>query len=192
MTVTWRPFALRPQYDPTPFRFRGSYVENAWRKASALAEPDGLTYRLWPDDTEYPRWSLPGLEAGAAAQKQAAELGEDVFLRFHAGLYRAFFIDNRSPLDKDTALAVARQVGLDTNAFLRDLEDEAFRASVRAQCQDAMDAFFVSAVPTVLIGVSPSGEPAAGAARHIGLVPAEDYVRDLEKILDARGAYTRA
>ena len=192
MTVTWRPFALRPQYDPTPFRFRGSYVENAWRKASALAEPDGLTYRLWPDDAEYPRWSLPGLEAGAAAQKQAAELGGDVFLRFHAGLYRAFFVDNRSPLDKDTALAVARQVGLDTNAFLRDLEDEAFRASVRAQCQDAVDALFVSAVPTVLIGVSPSGEPAAGAARHIGLVPAEDYVRDLENILDARPADTRA
>ena len=192
MTVTWRPFALRPQYDPTPFRFRGSYVENAWRKASALAEPDGLTYRMWPDDAEYPRWSLPGLEAGAAAQKQAAELGEDVFLRFHAGLYRAFFIDNRSPLDKDTALAVARQAGLDTNAFLRDLEDEAFRASVRAQCQDAVDAFFVSAVPTVLIGVSPSGEPAAGAARHIGLVPAEDYVRDLEKILDARPANAHA
>lgn len=192
MTVTWRPFALRPQYDPTPFRFRGSYVENAWRKASALAEPDGLTYRMWPDDAEYPRWSLPGLEAGAAAQKQAAELGEDVFLRFHAGLYRAFFVDNRSPLDKDTALAVARQVGLDTNAFLRDLEDEAFRASVRAQCQDAVDAFLVSAVPTVLIGVSPSGEPAAGAARHIGLVPAEDYVRDLEKILDARPANAHA
>lgn len=192
MTVTWRPFALRPQYDPTPFRFRGSYVENAWRKASALAEPDELTYRMWPDDAEYPRWSLPGLEAGAAAQKQAAELGEDVFLRFHAGLYRAFFVDNRSPLDKDTALAVARQVGLDTNAFLRDLEDEAFRASVRAQCQDAVDAFFVSAVPTVLIGVSPSGEPAAGAVRHIGLVPAEDYMRNLEKILDARPADTRA
>lgn len=192
MTVTWRPFALRPQYDPTPFRFRGSYVENAWRKASALAEPDGVTYRLWPDDAEYPRWSMPGLEAGAAAQKQAAELGEDVFLRFHTGLYRAFFIDNQSPLDKDTALAVARQVGLDTNAFLRDLEDEAFRASVRAQCQDAVDAFFVSAVPTVLIGVSPSGEPATGASRHIGLVPAEDYVRDLEKILGTRPADTHA
>lgn len=192
MTVTWRPFALRPQYDPTPFRFRGSYVENAWRKASALAEPDGVTYRLWPDDAEYPRWSMPGLEAGAAAQKQAAELGEDVFLRFHTSLYRAFFIDNQSPLDKDAALAVARQVGLDTNAFLRDLEDEAFRASVRAQCQDAVDAFFVSAVPTVLIGVSPSGEPAAGASRHIGLVPAEDYVRDLEKILDASPADTHA
>lgn len=192
MTVTWRPFALRPQYDPTPFRFRGSYVENAWRKASALAEPDGVTYRLWPDDAEYPRWSMPGLEAGAAAQKQAAELGEDAFLRFHTGLYRAFFIDNQSPLDKDAALAVARQVGLDTNAFLRDLEDEAFRASVRVQCQDAVDAFFVSAVPTVLIGVSPSGEPAAGASRHIGLVPAEDYVRDLEKILDASPADTHA
>ena len=192
MTVTWCPFALRPQYDPTPFRFRGSYVENAWRKASALAEPDGVTYRLWPDGAEYPRWSMPGLEAGAAAQKQAAELGEDAFLRFHTGLYRAFFIDNQSPLDKDTALAVARQVGLDTNAFLRDLEDEAFRASVRTQCQDAVDAFFVSAVPTVLIGVSPSGEPAAGASRHIGLVPAEDYVRDLEKILDASPADTHA
>lgn len=181
MTVRWRPFALRPQYDPTPFRFQGSYVENAWRKASALAEADGLTYNMWPNDNEYPRWSIPGLEAGAAAQKQAEDLGEDVFLRFHTGLYRAFFVENKSLLDKDTAVAVARRVGLDITTFVRDLEDETLQDFVRAECQDAVNTYFVSAVPTVLIGVSPSG----GAARHIGLVPAEDYLRDLNKIIGA-------
>ena len=168
MSIQWRPFALRPQFESAPFRFQDSYVENAWRKASALAEPDGLTYTMWPHD-DFPRWSMPGLEAGAAAQQQ----GEGLFLRFHTELYRSFFIENKSLIEKETFVTVARSSGLDMTRFLRDIEDKAFQDQVREQCADAADTYFVSAVPTVLIG---------GKTRQIGMVPATTYLQDLARL----------
>ena len=140
-------------------------MEQAWRKASALAEADGLEYSMWPH-AEFPRWSMPGLEAGTAAQRQ----GEDDFLRFHSRLFRAFFIENKSLIEKETCVEVARQVGLDMNAFLHDIEDTALQDQVRQQCADAVDTYFVSAVPTVLIGAK---------RRQIGMVAAATYLEDL-------------
>lgn len=140
-------------------------MEQAWRRASALAAPDGLEYSMWPH-AEFPRWSMPGLEAGTAAQRQ----GEGAFLRFHSGLFRAFFVENKSLIEKETCVEVARQAGLDVNAFLNDIEDTALQDQVRQQCEAAMDTYFVSAVPTVLIG---------GKRRQIGMVPAETYLEDL-------------
>ena len=103
VSLKWHPFALRPQPDTAPFRFQGSYVENAWQRASQLAEPDGLSYTMWRPD-EFPRWSMPALEAGVAVQRQ----GEEVFLRFHSALFQAFFVANRSLIDRDTLLDTAR------------------------------------------------------------------------------------
>ena len=140
-------------------------MEQAWRRASALAESDGLEYSMWPH-TEFPRWSMPGLEAGTAAQRQ----GEDAFLRFHSGLFRAFFVENKSLIEKETCVEVARQAGLDVNVFLNDIADTTLQDQVRQQCEAAVDTYFVSAVPTVLIG---------GKRRQIGMVPAETYLEDL-------------
>jgi predicted DsbA family dithiol-disulfide isomerase len=165
VTVRWHPFALRPQYDPSPFRFAGSYVEGAWRRASALAEADGITYTMW-NKAEFPRWSMPGLEAGVAAQRQ----GEAAFHRFHLALFRAFFVEGDSIIDQDNLVAVARRSGLDMGAFLRDLEDPVLQAAVRQQCEDATETYLVTAVPTVIIG---------GKKRRVGMVPAEDYLADL-------------
>ena len=108
---------------------------------------------------------LPGLEAGTAAQRR-----RDAFLRFHSRLFRAFFIENKSLIEKETCVEVARQVGLDMNTFLHDIEDTALQDQVRQQCADAMNTYFVSAVPTVLIG---------GKRRQIGMVPAATYLEDL-------------
>ena len=101
-----------------------------------------------------------------AAQRQ----GEDAFLRFHSGLFRAFFIENKSLIEKETCVEVARQAGLDVNVFLNDIADTTLQDQVRQQCEDAADTYFVSAVPTVLIG---------GKRRQIGMVPAETYLEDL-------------
>lgn len=165
VTVRWHPFALRPQYDPTPLRFAGSYVENAWRRISAMAEDVGLSYRMWDKD-EFPRWSMPGLEAGVAAQRQ----GEEAFHRFHTNLFASFFLESQSLIDKDNLLAVARKSGLDINTFSHDIEDPVLRDMVRKQCEDAVETYFISAVPTVVIG---------GKRRRIGMVPADEYLADL-------------
>jgi predicted DsbA family dithiol-disulfide isomerase len=165
VSIRWHPFALRPQYDPTPFRFKGSYVENAWRRISSMVEAEGMTYTMW-DKEEFPRWSMPALEAGVAAQRQ----GEEAFHRFHPALFRSFFVESKSLIAKDTFVAVARNSGLDMMTFLRDIEDSALQESVRRQCEEAVDTYFVSAVPTVMVG---------GKRRRIGMVPPEEYLADL-------------
>jgi len=165
VTVRWHPFALRSQYDPTPLRFTGSYVENVWRRVSAMAQDVGLTYRMWDKD-EFPRWSMPALEAGVAAQRQ----GDESFHRFHLGLFQSFFLQSRSLIDKENLVAVARQSGLDVNTFLRDIEDPVLQESVRKQCEAAVDEYFISAVPTVIIG---------GKRRRIGMVSTNEYLADL-------------
>ena len=111
VSIRWHPFAL--QLADLLFRFQGSYVEGAWRRISAMVASEGLEYRMWDKD-EFPRWSMPGLEAGIAAQRQ----GEDAFHRFHLGLYRSFFTESKSLIDKDNLVAVARDAGLDMNTFM--------------------------------------------------------------------------
>ena len=106
------------------------------------------------------------MEAGVAAQRQ----GEELFLNFHTQLFRSFFIDSKSLIDKDNLVAVARACGLDMTAFLRDIEDKAFQEQVRQQCVEAVDTHLVSAVPTVIMG---------GKRRQIGMVPEEAYWQDL-------------
>jgi predicted DsbA family dithiol-disulfide isomerase len=140
-------------------------VENAWRRISAMAEDVGLSYRMWDKD-EFPRWSMPGLEAGVAAQRQ----GEEAFHRFHTNLFASFFLESQSLIDKDNLLAVARKSGLDINTFSHDIEDPVLRDMVRKQCEDAVETYFISAVPTVVIG---------GKRRRIGMVPADEYLADL-------------
>lgn len=168
ITLRWHPFALRPQYSPVPFQFPGSYVEGAWQRAAALAEPDGITYRMWGQG-DFPRWSMPALEAGAAAQRQ----GEEAFHRFHSDLFQAFFTGGKNIMEKETLVAVAQETGLDVSTFVRDLDNPALQQEVKKRCEEAVDTYGVSAVPTVIIGRK---------RRLIGAVPAEDYLKALERL----------
>ena len=130
-----------------------------------MAEPEGITYTMWDKD-EFPRWSMPGLEAGVAAQRQ----GDEAFHRFHLALFRSFFIESKSLIEKENLVSVARDSGLDMPTFLRDLDDPVLQESVRQQCEEATDTYYVTAVPTVLIG---------GKRRRIGMVSSEEYLADL-------------
>ena len=67
-------------------------------------------------------------------------------------------------------MAVARACGLDMPTFLRDIDDPGLRESVRRQCEEASERYYVTAVPTVIIG---------GKRLRIGMVPAEEYLQDL-------------
>lgn len=140
-------------------------MENVWRRVSAMAQDVGLTYRMWDKD-EFPRWSMPALEAGVAAQRQ----GEESFHRFHLGLFQSFFLQSQSLIDKENLVEVARQSGLDINVFLSAIEDPVLQEAVRKQCEEAVEDYFISAVPTVIIG---------GKRRRIGMVSTDEYLADL-------------
>ena len=112
---------------------------------------------------------MPALEAGVAAQRQ----GEAAFHRFHLGLFQSFFLQSQSLIDKDNLLTVARQSGLDVNTFQRDLEDTGLQDAVRKQCEEAVEDYLISAVPTVIIG---------GKRRRIGMVSTDEYLADLASL----------
>jgi predicted DsbA family dithiol-disulfide isomerase len=130
-----------------------------------MAQDVGLTYRMWDKD-EFPRWSMPALEAGVAAQRQ----GDEAFHRFHENLFGSFFLRSQSLIDKDNLVSVARQSGLDVNIFERDIGDQTLQAAVQKQCEEAVEDYLVTAVPTVIIG---------GKRRRVGMVSTEDYLADL-------------
>jgi predicted DsbA family dithiol-disulfide isomerase len=110
---------------------------------------------------------MPALEAGAAAQRQ----GEEAFHRFHSALFQAFFTGGKNIMEKEILVTVARETGLDVSAFVRDFDNPALQQEVKKTCEEAVDFYGVSAVPSVIIG---------GESRLVGAVPAENYLKALE------------
>lgn len=167
ISVQWHPFALRPERSAAPFEFKGSYVERGWKSAALMTRTDGISYRMW-DERPLPRWSLPGLYAGTAAQRQ----GPEQFERFHIDMFAAYFGRGEDITSKDVVVQVARRSGLDADRFSRDVDDEELQAEVFRKVTGAMSVHAVTAVPTVIID---GGAPVQGA------VPAEDYLGVLAK-----------
>ena len=132
-----------------------------------MTRPDGISYRMW-DERPLPRWSLPGLYAGTAAQRQ----GPEQFERFHIDMFAAYFGRGEDITSKDVVVQVARRSGLDADRFSRDVDDEELQAEVFRKVTGAMSVHAVTAVPTVIID---GGAPVQGA------VPAEDYLGVLAK-----------
>ena len=165
ISVQWHPFALRPQEPVAPFEFQGSYVERGWKSAAMMTRSDGISYQMW-DQRPLPRWSLPGLYAGTAAQRQ----GHQLFERFHIDMFAAYFGRSEDITSKEVAVEAARRGGLDVDRFSRDIDDETLQSDVFKKVIDAMSTYPVSAVPTVLID---------GGISLQGAVPAEDYLRAL-------------
>ena len=77
-----------------------------------MTRSDGISYRMW-DERPLPRWSLPGLYAGIAAQRQGPEL----FERFHIEMFAAYFSRSEDITSKDVVVKVARRSGLDVDRF---------------------------------------------------------------------------
>ncbi len=167
ISVQVHPFALRREKSVAPFEFQGSYVERGWKSAALMTRTDGISYQMW-DQRPLPRWSLPGLYAGTAAQRQGSQL----FERFHLDMFAAYFGRSEDITSKEVVVEVARRGGLDVDRFSRDVDDETLQSEVFKKVVDAMSIYPVSAVPTVIIG---------GGISLQGAVPADDYLRALAK-----------
>ena len=132
-----------------------------------MTRTDGISYQMW-DERPLPRWSLPGLYAGIAAQRQGPEL----FERFHIEMFAAYFSRSEDITSKDVVVKVARRSGLDVDRFSLDVDDEELQAEVFKKVIDATSVYAVNVVPTVIID---------GGVSVQGTVPAGDYLRALAK-----------
>ena len=179
ISVQWHPFALRPEKNAASFEFKGSYVERGWKSAASMTRSDGISFQMW-DQRPLPRWSLPGLYAGTAAQRQ----GPQLFERFHIDMFAAYFGRSEDITSKDVAVEVARRSGLDVDRFSKDVDDEELQAEVLKRVIEAMSVYQVSAVPTVIVD---------GGISMQGAVPEKDYLGAFAKAgLSLDGAALKA
>ena len=147
--IRWRPlysgdlFAVRGR-DP----FRGQAVSGqydwAYRRQDAerWAAYYGVPYRE-PDDVRFEPRRL-ALAATAAAALGAVET-------FSRRLFRALFVDGLSPLDDAACAGLAREAGLDQDAFHRVLAQPETAARLAATVEEAA-ARGVFGVPSFVLG----------------------------------------
>jgi len=163
VTVTWRPFLLRPEMPLDGKLKQGNPVGDRLREAGVRAGIDftGLTPR-YPNTTQFHAlmdWTLE--TAGPETQHRLSEV-----------LFRHYFTDGRYP-DNDNLKAAAVEVGLDAGAALKAVNDDARKSKVRTEAIN-YSRRGVSGVPFFII----NGEPAFSGAQ-----PPEVFVDEIDKAL---------
>ncbi len=137
-----------------------------------LAEPDGITYRIWERD-DYPTWSLPALQAAKCASFQ----GEAIFERLHIALYTAFFTRGVNIAIQEELLPVVRAAGLNMDQFQADWDSGRARDAVLQDYERAAREHQVRGIPTVVL---------PDERKIVGAVTYDEYRRVLEALLMAR------
>ena len=164
--IEWRAFLLRPTPEPrTLERFR-AYTQSWLRPA---AEPEAPEFRPWASDEGPPTHSIPP----HLAAKAAAAVGPEAFAAMHARLLRAYFTESRDITNRETLLALWREVGLAEAAFAV-ADAPATRAAVLAEHQDAL-AHGANGVPAVMM--------VGNDVPTLGAMPFETYRRWIARAL---------
>jgi len=102
----------RDSDDPMPEETQ-EYVQNAWREVSATAGAR-FNWEFW-EKCQPRRSTYPACRAAIAAGLQG------VLSEMFAALQQAYYLEARNPSDASTHLALAGELGLDTNRFAKDL-----------------------------------------------------------------------
>lgn len=160
--LIWRAFELRPE--PVPMIDPDSdYLRRAWNDSVApLAERLGVTMRFPPVK---PRTRLAH-EAAHWARAQGR------FEDYHTEIFRAFFERGEDIGDADVLMALAQELGLDSDSLRQALTNHEFAASVLADEGEA-----------ARLGVS--GVPAFVANRQAalsGVQPIENLMQLIETV----------
>jgi predicted DsbA family dithiol-disulfide isomerase len=164
--VEWRAFLLRPSPEPRSLEKFRAYTQSWLRPA---AEPDAPAFRPWTGDEEPPSHSIPA----HLVAKAAAAIGPDAFAAMHARLLRAYFEESRNITDRETQLALWREVGLAEPAFAV-ADEAATRERVLAEHRDAL-AHGTNGVPSVMM--------VGNDVPTMGAMPFETYRRWISRAL---------
>ncbi len=108
----------------------------------------GITFTAWSGEHEPPSHSLPP----AIGNKVASSFGPENWHRFHMGLMRAYFTDNRTVSDLAVMRDVAIESGIDGDAFEQRYveQSESLTALVIQDHNEAIEVG-VTGVPCVVI-----------------------------------------
>jgi predicted DsbA family dithiol-disulfide isomerase len=149
--LEWKSYLLRPRPEPKSLDKFRRYTESWMRPASM---PDGGEFRVWATDEDPPSHSIPPAIAvkAAARQEEARERsGLDPLPSYHRALMRAYFVRNLNVSARAVLELVARECGLESRQFARDLDDPALAELVIAEHNQAVE-LGISGVPCVVVG----------------------------------------
>ncbi|OGL58607.1 MAG: hypothetical protein A3I72_09680 [Candidatus Tectomicrobia bacterium RIFCSPLOWO2_02_FULL_70_19] len=163
--IQYRVFMLRPE--PDPGAVFNEHRRAGWTRAGA--GPDSGDFRLWEGKEKFPDCSLPSAEAGIAVRNQGPEAWE----RFHLGMLRAFFTENRNVSDKAVVLDVAEKCGADVPLVRDALESGTYRQQAHAEYTQAVQQG-ITGIPSVVVN---------DEAVLVGAVPIEQYRHVIDSIL---------
>jgi predicted DsbA family dithiol-disulfide isomerase len=138
------PFELRPEPTPT-LRPEGEYLQMGWEQSVyPLAKRLGVEIKLPTVSPQpYTNLAFQGLEFAKDHGKAD---------RYNDAVFRAFFQQSRDIGKIDVLTDIARDAGLEPEAFRRALEEGTYRERVDELLRVANRHLGIDAVPTMIIG----------------------------------------
>ena len=156
--IRWMPFELRPEPTPT-LRPKDDYLQTGWANSVyPLAAQMGVDIKL-PDVSPQP-YSRLAFEGHLFAE--ANGLSREYTHR----MFTAFFRESLDIGDIEVLTSLAKEIGLDPNAYRDALRDGTYSEMHQALLQQAYEQVQVTAVPTFLVG----NRLSRGLAGHDALV----------------------
>ncbi|WP_418317965.1 DsbA family oxidoreductase [Piscinibacter sakaiensis] len=143
VTLQWMPFELRPAPTPT-LRPEDDYLQTIWAQSVLpLAAAHGVPLQL-PSVSPQPHTALAWEGFQFAAQHGLGNAYNDAVLA-------AFFQQNRDIGQIEVLADIAKQIGLDADAFSAALRDRHFQQA-HQQALEQAEVEGVTSVPTMHIG----------------------------------------
>ena len=170
MAIEWRPFELHPETPPEG-RPRDAASPRG-NQVIELAQADGIPMIR----TSVIANSRLALEASEFARA----VGPEAFDRFHEGVFRAYFVEDRNIGDVEVLAAIAEGVGLDGAALRQALDERRYSEAVDAGIQWSAD-----------LGITGTPTSVFVADQLYGLVGAQPY-EAFEQVMARLGIEKRA
>ncbi|WP_347160203.1 DsbA family oxidoreductase [Pontibacter chitinilyticus] len=144
VTIEWMPFELRPSPTPT-LKPEEDYLQSTWQNSVyPMAKQLDIPIVL-PAVSPQPHTHLAF--AGYQYAKEKG-LGETYTHR----MFRAFFQEEQDVGDLEVLVKLAKEVGLEGEAFREAVESDKYKQVHQEALKQAYEAVNVTAVPTFIIG----------------------------------------
>lgn len=144
ISITWRPFELRPAPVPT-LKPEDPYLPSVWqRSVYPLAQRLGVPIQL-PSISPQPR-TAKAFEILAMAQDQGLDHAYSV------RVLRAFFQEDQDIGEPEVLIGLAAEVGLDPDEARQALESGTYAQRHQEALRHASEDMQITSVPTIAVG----------------------------------------
>jgi len=107
----------------------------------------GAQWKAWQDA----RFTSRDIPPHEAAKSILTHHGREAFKTFHMAVFRAYHLDHRDIANPLELVAIARELGLETDALQEDLRTRKFKEVVGADHEEADELYDIFGVPTLLL-----------------------------------------